>query len=225
MPYIAEKDKLRLDPLIENLRVKAVMLADFHVEKIDAIAGYMRYVARRVLVETALNAAEQYQGKRETRYWLIVDHAGIASNIAFELFDRVLSREPDIAKRFDFRHLKLENMPLIPADAFLLNAEIDALIQEIARIGGPEGYNYHGAYCGMVNYSLTELVPRMLLFMADASNISFDWFFVALLINFWLGLARELYVTVARQYEDEQIEKNGDVDVYKKLLERIQTKH
>ncbi len=223
MPYIVGKDKLRLDPLIENIRAKVVMLADGHEEMVAAAWGYMRYIARRVLVETALNAAEQYQGKRGTRYWLVVDHAGIASNIALELFDRVLSRNSGVAERFDFRPLKPEDMPQIPVDAFSLDPETDALIQEIARISGPDGYNYDGAYCGMDNYSLTELLPRILLSVKEANSVSLDWSDIETLIRFWLAIKKELYTDIARQYEDEQIEKNGDVEVYRIVLEHLRS--
>lgn len=222
MPYIPPKDKPTLDALIENIRVKTVTLANAQEKMTTAAWGYMRHIAKRVLVETALNAAKQYQGKRGTRYWLVVDHAGIASNIAFELFDRVLSRNPDSAKRFDFRPLRPEGMPEIPADAFLLNPEIDALAQEIARISGPEGYSYDGAYCGMDNYSLTELLPRILLSVKVANSVSLDWQDIEALIRFWLAIKNELYADIARQYEDEQIVKNGDVEVYRILFEHLQ---
>jgi len=83
MPYIPDKEKPGFNVLINALQAKVLALSAFTDRK--NIIGYMRHVALRVLEETALNAAEQYQGKRGTRYWLIVDHAGVVNNIAHEL--------------------------------------------------------------------------------------------------------------------------------------------
>lgn len=220
MPYISQKDRTSLDVLIENLRARAVTLARSHRGMTKATWGYMRYIALRVLVATSLNAAEQYQGKRGIRYWLVVDQAGIASNIAFELFDRRVSS--DVAERFDFRPLRPQQMPNVPSGAILLNPDIDALVREISRISSPDGYNYDGAYCGLVNYSMTELLPRILLSAKDANSVPLDIQDIIALIRFWLAIARELYVGIARQYEDEQIVKNGDVKIYHILLEHLQ---
>lgn len=224
MPYLVDKDKADLNPLIENLRARVVALSYGHDNMVEISWGYKRYIARKVLVDTALNAAEQYQGRRATRYWLLVDHAGIALNIGLELYRRVLAHKPDGGSDILLMFFEPSEMPSIPEDAQALDAEIDALVREIAKIGGQEGYNYDGAYCGLDNYSLTELLPRILLSVLEANSCDIEWDHIESLVIFWLTMARELYTDVAHEYEDEQIKKNGDVKVYQLILERLKSK-
>ncbi len=221
MPYLVPNDKAELNPLIENLRAKVVTLSNAHNNMVEISWGYKRYIARKVLVDTALNAAEQYQGKRATRYWLLVDHAGIALNIGFELYRRVLVHKPGGVSQSALTFFEPLDMPDIPEGAQELDAEIDALVREIAKIGGPGGYNYDGAYCGLDNYSLTELLPKILLSVLEANSVNIDWDHIVALVLFWLTMALELYTDVAHPYEDEQIKKNGDVDIYDLLLSRL----
>lgn len=227
MPYVPEKDRRDLERLIAPLHDKILYLAkqDSASCGVECGAwGYMRHVAIRVLTESGLNAAEQYQGKRGMRYWLIVDQAGIALNIAFELFDRVYA---ECGETMMTENVVLEPKPEeypLPDDTRELDREIDALLSQIAENAGPKGYNYDGAYCGLVNYSMTELMPRVLKGVRDAQNSRFGWGDAKEIIEFWIDVARELYnPLVARPYEDAQRrpDKNGDVRVYGEMLEWI----
>lgn len=227
MPYIPPKDRPRLMPLILALKEKVLFLVERTRGDERKFWGYIRYVAVRVLEETALNAAEQYQGKRNLRYWLIVDQAGICMNIAFELYDRVLSRKPGGAPTTLPIPMVSCLLPPVPEDAKELNPAIDVLVAEIAAISGPKsltgGYDYGGAYCGMDNFSLTELVPRALMeFFTDLDfgHPFIFWEEVENLVKFWLALMPELYA-LARKYENEQIQNNGDVEVYDLMLRRL----
>ena len=220
MPYIPEPDRPRLMPLILALKEKVLFLVTHGALAEQKLWGYLRHVAMRVLGETALNAAEQYQGKRGMRYWLVVDQAGIAMNIAFELYDRVISKKPGGAPIWFQIPMVAGMLPPVPEDAEELNPAIDALVAEIAKISGPKdvtgGYDYDGAYCGMDNYSMTELAPRVFMDFFG----TFTWMEVEDLVKFWLMMIPELY-TIARKYENEQWEKSGDVEVYKLLFGRL----
>lgn len=216
MPYILGSDKSVLDPLITALHDKVVLLSNNCFCSLEDKAYlYLRHVAVRVIRETALNAAEQYQGKRGTRYWLVVDHAGIALNIASELYYKT-SAYMDTKFELFPQHF----MP-IPLAAQLLNSESDALISAISKIAGPEGYNYDGAYGGLVNYSMTELTPRVIMSTRGDSFCTYD---VRKMIQFWVNVSRELYSGIARPYEDEQEKKNGKVAIYDHILERLSSK-
>ena len=224
MPYVPSKDRPRLAPLILALKEKTLALVERTRRNERNLWGYLRHVAMRVLEETALNAAEQYQGKRGRRYWLVVDQAGICMNIAFELYDRVLSKKPDGARTWFDIPMVAGALPSVPEDASELNPAIDALIAEISAISGPKGltggYDYDGAYCGMDNFSMTELAPRVLMELLDEMKRSFTWRDVEDIVKFWLRMVPEFYV-LARKYENEQIEKSGDVEVYKLLFGRL----
>ena len=227
MPYVSPQDRTRLMHLILALKEKTLALVERARGDERKLWGYLRHVAMRVLEETALNAAEQYQGKRGRRYWLVVDQAGICMNIAFELYDRVLSKKPDGARIWFDIPMVAGMLPQAPEDAKELNPAIDALVAEISAISGPKdktgGYDYDGAYCGMDNFSLTELAPRVVMDLLDEMKHSFTWMEVEDLVTFWLMLIPELYLP-ARQYEDEQIEKNGDVEVYGLMQNRLMPK-
>lgn len=233
MPYIRSQDRSRLMPLILALKDKTMFLVERtggdELRRDERLIGYLRHIAMRVLEETALKASEQYHGERKRRYWMIVDQAGICMNIAYELYDRVLSKQPASAggARAWFSIPMAGVLPAVPEDADELNPAIDALIAEISAISGPKemtgGYDYDSAYCGPVNFSLTELAPRALMdFQTDLDfgRTCFYWESVENLITFWLMLVPELYL-LARKYEDGQIEKNGDVEVYQLMLDRL----
>lgn len=224
MPYVPPKDRTRLMPLILRLKDKMLFLVERSRGDERELWGYLRHVAMRVLEETALNAAEQYQGKRGRRYWLVVDQAGITMNIAFELYDRVLSKKPGGAPIWFNMPMVTGLLPAVPEDAGELNLAIDALVGEISNISGPKditgGYDYDGAYCGMDNYSMTELAPRAFMDLFCEAKLTLTWMGVEDFMRFWLMMMPEFYA-LARIYEDEQIEKSGDVEVYKMMLERL----
>ena len=135
------------------------------------------------------------------------------------LFDRVvLELRPEA--EFCYRPMP-KSFPQIPDNASELDPEIDALIAEISKIGSPKRYNYDGAYCVMDNYALSELMPKIVMSVLDATEDQMYLSTVEMLITFWLTIGRELYTKVARRYEAEQIEKNGDIGVYQEMLTRI----
>lgn len=223
MPYIAENDRPKLNPLIQNLGDKIARLSRNSNSPYLSVWGYLRSAALRILEETALIAASRYRNSGRIRYWLIVDQAGIVMNVVSELYDRVLlplESIPRVSYPFSVKILSRQVSP-IPSDALAMNSELNALIEMISQIGGPDGYNYDAAYNGLVNYSLTELAPYVLMKVCDEIEMPFTILVVEDMVRFWFALSRELYVHVARRYEDGQIEKNGDVKAYGLMLERI----
>lgn len=222
MPYILEKDKQILDPLIAKLREQILSLTvewENRDAAENALWGYMFYTAKRVLKETPLNAAEQYQNRRGVRYWQIADQAGLVLNIVFELMDAVFSKFAIQGKRQPLYASVSEETQDIPPDSHFLNPAIDELILVIKQISGPEGYNFVGVYKGQVNYSMTELMPRVLMAFRKIDNGRIDTTDVESLMQFWMDVARDLYFEIARPYEDEQKAKNGDVKIYGEMLE------
>lgn len=218
MPYVSLNDRACLDPLVAALHEKIMLLCSRRdtADGIENTAwGYMHFVAAKALKESGLDAALQYRGERRMRYFLIRDQAGIALNIACELFDRmsafgIIEKNENVL--FDLR--RIGNDTITPDDAGELDSEVGELLRRIAVNAGPQGYNYDGAYGGLVNYSMTELMPRVLKSVRDAQGDRFESFDIILLVEFWLDVAWRLYCSVARSYEDAQKEKNGDVRVY-----------
>lgn len=224
MPYIGNMDRGRLNPLIENLHNRVVELCEKSGDARQVLYGYFRYIANRVLESAAMDAVEQYQGERKVRYWLIVDFQGIAMNIASELFDRVLAGKPKYeTQTFKmFCPLPSKHLDKIPGDSWRLNAELSALTHEIAMLSGPNGHNYEGAYCGLVNYSMSILMPKVMMTLFDRKKLpQFTDIDIEHLISFWVSVAMEFYSEIARPYEDKQIEKSGDVEVYEEVLKRL----
>ncbi len=225
MPYIAKKDRDYLDPLIAKLKERILSLCSGgdgdDLGLYEKAGGYMFYVALNVFEKTSLNAAEQYQGRRGVRYWLVADHIGVAMNIANELFDRVwlrLNKTYETFGEFIMFYGSTFAMPEIPDDAASLDSEIVALANGISLLAGPQGSGYAGAYCGLVNYSMTELMPRVIMGLVEQTGGELDLLAIGDLICFWAVFGSEIYKRIARPYEEEQIKKSGDVAVYQELL-------
>jgi len=82
-----------------------------------------------------------------------------------------------------------------------LDKHIDALAEAIKRIAAT--YGYDGAFAGLLNYSCTRLALRIL----PARR----YWVIALITGTFKNIADEFYRRFAAPYEDEQIDKNGDV--------------
>lgn len=82
MPYISQKDRQKLDPLIDKLAEQIV--AEAKEYKYDgAFAGLLNYTCTRL----ALKVVKMQFGK--IRYWLIAAVSGVFKNIADEFYRRV----------------------------------------------------------------------------------------------------------------------------------------
>jgi len=79
--------------------------------------------------------------------------------------------------------------------------EINALAEKIKTVAAV--YDYDGAFAGLLNYSVTTLALRVI----PARR----YWAIALLSGVFHNIADEFYRRYGVPYEDEQIEKNGDV--------------
>lgn len=229
MPYIEKKAEERLSPFINKLCDKVIELLSLakasgkeNQDLFVLIVGYMREIAKWVLVETSLNAVRQYQGERKIRYWIIKDIPGIIVNVMDELRDRIMvfNPSPYNIEILLAHHGDLKEYP-VPADAGLLFRDTEELINMISQIGSPVEYNYDGAYGGLVNNALTTLMPRILIEFSRLSGQKFDWGMLSFLLIFWWHVKNEFYEQNARPYENAQISKNGDVEIYKDVLDLL----
>lgn len=82
-----------------------------------------------------------------------------------------------------------------------LDPHIEALAKEIQKIG--EEQNDAHAFAGMLNYTCTRLALKL---MPEKR-----YWVVALIAGVFRNIGDEFYRRYAAPYEDEQIEKNGDV--------------
>lgn len=115
-------------------------------------------------------------------------------------------------------------MPYIPNEQKVDKLEsknrdhLDPIINELAaRIGAiHRSYGYDGAFLGLVNYSVTRLITKILLDNFDRPRY---WHSPALR-GVLQDIGDELYRRVFVDYEDIQIETNGDVPEYLELKKR-----
>ena len=234
MPYIREDkgvpsaDRAILNPLIDALKSRIDDYRAFSGKsRHDAELAALRVSALRLFELTALNASEQYMegNRRGLRYWTSVGFE-VATHVAREMHDRVLrGDDPNdsryMAERFEYAPLEARRLVYLSLeDANRFHVGVDALVAAIAKLGGPEGYKYDAAYFGLVNYTLTTLSLKILLGQRDR-NGRIEKEAVRLMIRFWLAMAAELYETFTRPYENQQIEKSGDVPEYKELRKAI----
>lgn len=82
MPYIAKKDRTPLDPLIDELAQKIVLLAN-ETGGEAAFAGLLNYTCTRL----AMQVIKLKFGK--LRYWIIATVSGTFHNIADEFYRRM----------------------------------------------------------------------------------------------------------------------------------------
>ncbi len=88
MPYIAQKDREDLDPLIDELATRIVVHAKQHGYE-GAFAGLLNYVATRL----ALKIVRTQFGKM--RYWIIAIITGTFKNVADEFYRRLAAPYED----------------------------------------------------------------------------------------------------------------------------------
>lgn len=223
MSCVTPQDRAVLDPLIENVRRKTRTLITSAREPADTpLDGYMRHIAERVLIGASRGAAEQYGAGQVVQHLLIINYAGIAITIAFELWDQILCNlGPDKASPV------IEFYPMVPApeSASLLNEDIDALVAKITECAVRAEHNDIGTFGDFISYSLVELMPLIVLdYLDDADNGGISGFGrddIVSLILFWFNIARTMYTEIARPYIDEQIKKNGNPEIYHRILEQL----
>lgn len=88
MPYIAQKDRQELDPLIDDLAEKIVEQSKSYNYD-GAFAGLLNYTSTRL----AMKIIKLQFGK--IRYWLVAIVSGTFKNVADEFYRRIASPYED----------------------------------------------------------------------------------------------------------------------------------
>lgn len=100
-------------------------------------------------------------------------------------------------------------MPYISSkDREKLDPLIDKLAEQI--VSEAKEYKYDGAFAGLLNYTCTRLALKVVRLQFGAMR----YWIIAAVSGTFKNIADEFYRRVAHPYEDKQIQKNGDVDLY-----------
>jgi hypothetical protein len=108
-------------------------------------------------------------------------------------------------------------MPYIAPE---LRQELDPLIDKLAErlAAQAEAAGSDGAFTGLLNYTCT----RLALATVRQRFGSLRYWLIAALTGVFHNMAAEFYRRLAVPYEDRQITKSGDVDLFQEFLEEIE---
>lgn len=108
-------------------------------------------------------------------------------------------------------------MPYIPvAQRQACDGLIDELAGQIVRLAEEGGSD--GAFAGLLNYACTRLALQIMRRRCGCLR----YWLIALLTGVFKNIADEFYRRLAAPYEDRQLVKNGDVDLYAAYLAEIE---
>jgi hypothetical protein len=109
-------------------------------------------------------------------------------------------------------------MPYIPPQH---RQELDALIEELADrlLQEADKMNHEAAFAGLLNYTCTCLALKIVRRRFGRLR----YWLIALITGTFTNMADEFYRRLGASYEDQQILKNGDVDLYADYLAEINT--
>lgn len=99
-----------------------------------------------------------------------------------------------------------------------LDDSINKLAKHIVDISRQEEGD--GAFAGLLNYSCTRLALEIIR-LRFGGHIRY-WL-VATVRGVFKDVSDEFYRRLVTPYEDKQIEKNGDVDLYQEFLKNIKS--
>jgi hypothetical protein len=98
----------------------------------------------------------------------------------------------------------------------LLDQSIDELAQTITALSIKDGES-ETAYAGLLNYTCTRLAMAII----DLRFGKIRYGTLATVTGVFKNIADEFYRRIAVPYEDKQIRKSGDVDLYEKYVTQI----
>lgn len=100
-------------------------------------------------------------------------------------------------------------MPYIPPDH---RKELDALIDELADrlVSRAQEAHYDGAFAGLLNYTCTRLALKVVRRQFGDMR----YWLIALLTGTFHNIADEFYRRLGVPYENKQMARHGDVDLY-----------
>jgi hypothetical protein len=101
-------------------------------------------------------------------------------------------------------------MPYISQDH---RQKLDPLIDRLAMqiVHDAQAMGYDGAFAGLLNYTCTRLALKVVRQRFGAIR----YWIIAILTGTFKNIADEFYRRIAEPYENRQIEKSGDVDLYR----------
>lgn len=104
-------------------------------------------------------------------------------------------------------------MPYIPQkEREKLNPLIDDLAEKI--VAQAKECGHEAAYAGILNYVCTRLAMKVIKLHFGKMR----YWIIATTVGTFKNIADEFYRRVGVPYEDKQIEKNGDVDLYEEFI-------
>jgi hypothetical protein len=102
-------------------------------------------------------------------------------------------------------------MPYIAGDRRELDGLIDRLAESIVR--RVEDENSEAAFAGLLNYACTRLALKVVRLKCGAMR----YWLIAVLTGVFKNIADEFYRRVAVPYEEKQLARHGDVDLYEEF--------
>ena len=100
-------------------------------------------------------------------------------------------------------------MPYIPMKH---RQALDPLIDKLALqiVHEAQALEYDGAFAGLLNYTCTRLALKVVRQQFGTMR----YWIIAILTGTFKNIGDEFYRRIALPYENRQIEKSGDVDLY-----------
>jgi hypothetical protein len=98
--------------------------------------------------------------------------------------------------------------------------ELDVLIDELAAhiVREAEKQAYDGAFAGFLNYTCTRLALKIV----RSQFGSMRYWLIALITGTFKNIADEFYRRIGVPYENRQIARSGDVDLYRDYAQEIE---
>ena len=97
--------------------------------------------------------------------------------------------------------------------------ELDGLIDQLAAriVHEADAMQQEAAFAGLLNYTCTRLALKIIRLRFGRLR----YWLIALLTGTFKNIADEFYRRLAAPYEDQQLAKHGDVDLYEEFLDEI----
>ena len=96
---------------------------------------------------------------------------------------------------------------------------LDPLIDQLAHqiVAQAKAQNYDAAFAGLLNYACTRLALKVIRLQFGALR----YWLIATVTGVFHNIADEFYRRLGTPYEEKQIAKSGDVDLYEEFLREI----
>jgi len=109
-------------------------------------------------------------------------------------------------------------MPYIaPKDRKKINPIIDKLAYQIAREA--KSHKNDAAFAGLLNYACTRLALKVIRILFGKMR----YWIIATISGTFNNISDEFYRRLGLPYENEQIKKSGDVDLYEEYEKEIES--